>query len=207
MDVTMAAVSDDVCFGPDPAGLSAGGQLDIIGVFDQVWSERVPCRVPRACVSVGFSADATEFGQHVMMRVQLLAPDGSVIEDKQDLYTVNTPPHREYAPAFREPLHFLPRFLLPERSTSRVRPLRFQGLGRGRASDRPAYSSEPIEEIILTDELMKRMNEGQTILVSEMEDDGPFVVIAAPRIGTPPTEEPAPSDLASQRTPRPGEIA
>jgi hypothetical protein len=38
---------------------------------------------------------------------------------------------------------------------------------------------------------MKHVNEGRAVLLSELEDDGPFVLIAAPRIGTPVTDEQA----------------
>lgn len=57
----------------------------------------------------------------------------------------------------------------------------------------------------MTDELMKHLNEGRAILVSELEDDGPFVLTIAPRIGIPVTESRIPEDTL--RTPPIEEVA
>jgi hypothetical protein len=114
MDMTMAVVSDDVRFAPAPTDVPAGGQIDIVGVVDQFWCERVPCRVPIVCVSVGFSADAAEFGREVTVGVQLLDPEGSSIREQQQLYTVNTPPpsvsRSTFYPVFRFQHVVLPAF-------------------------------------------------------------------------------------------------
>ncbi len=92
MGLTMAVVSDDVRYGPAPTDVTDGGTLDIIGVFDQIWEEQPPCYAPQVCVSIGLSADATEFGQQVMVQVQLVDPEGTAIVTRQQQYTVPTPP-------------------------------------------------------------------------------------------------------------------
>ncbi len=53
----------------------------------------------------------------------------------------------------------------------------------------------------------KRIKTEHPLLISELEDEGPFVLIPAPKIGTPVAEEQASDDLATQRTPRTEKVA
>jgi hypothetical protein len=96
----MAALADDVRFGPNPAEVSAGPQLDIIGVFDQIWCERPPCQTPRICVVVGFSANAAEFGQQRIVRVQLLSTENTVVQERQQVFYMPTPSVSESRSSF-----------------------------------------------------------------------------------------------------------
>ncbi len=81
----MTVVSDDVRLGPSPTGFLAGAQLDIIGVFDQIWDRQPPCYTPQGCVSVDLSANVAEFGQQVTVRIELLDPEGTVIRKRVQL--------------------------------------------------------------------------------------------------------------------------
>ncbi len=114
MDMTMAVVSDNVRFQPDPTSNSPGPRLDIIDVFDEVLCKRLPCLVPRVYVTVGFSADAASFGRQVVVWVRLLSPEGATIDEKQELCTVQTPlPSRSrysFYPTFRFQNVLLPAF-------------------------------------------------------------------------------------------------
>ncbi len=91
MDVTMAVVSDTVRFAPDPASNSPGPRLSVIDVFDELFCN-MPCLIPRFFVTVGFAADATKFGQQVVVWVQLLNPEGVEVDRQRELRTVETPP-------------------------------------------------------------------------------------------------------------------
>lgn len=111
MELTMAVVADDAQFRQSPGGDPTNVQLDIIGVFDQIWNQQPPCYAPQVCVAVGFSADAMDFGQQRVVRVQLFDPEGAVIRAQQGSYTVPTPPlsgsRSSFHPVFRFPnVHF-----------------------------------------------------------------------------------------------------
>ena len=89
MDVTMAVVAREAGYAPSGLG---GRVLNISGVVDHVRCDELPCAIGRICVAVGFSADAREAGTQQTIRVRLTEPDGTILGELENPYTVPESP-------------------------------------------------------------------------------------------------------------------
>lgn len=72
MEISLALVAD-------AANREESGKLNVLGVFDQVYSDKFPYRHPEMFVVVRFTANPSEFGKKKEIEVCLLDPDGNVV--------------------------------------------------------------------------------------------------------------------------------
>ena len=84
MECTLALVAD-------AANTETGGKLNVLGVFDVIYSEKFPYVIPQFFVVVRFSAGPAEFGLKKQFQLVILNPDGQPIGRIDGKGTVPTP--------------------------------------------------------------------------------------------------------------------
>jgi len=72
MEPTFAVVAD-------AASRDETGKLNILGIFDQVYSDKFPLLYPQLFLAVRFSANPSEFGRRKEIEIQFVDPDGRVL--------------------------------------------------------------------------------------------------------------------------------
>lgn len=72
MECTLALVAD-------AANNAEGGKLNVLGIFNQVYSDKFPYQLPQMFVVVRLSAGPAEFGLEKRFEIVLLSPDGDAI--------------------------------------------------------------------------------------------------------------------------------
>ena len=69
MEVALAVLADY-------ANISREGKLNIMGVFDRIWSERFPAVYPQMQLVLRLEANPAEAGAKKAIEIQLMAEDG-----------------------------------------------------------------------------------------------------------------------------------
>ena len=72
MRVTLALVAD-------AANVSREGKLNILGVFDTIYTRQFPTTHPQMQVVVRFEADPTEVGGERQVEIRVVDPDGDAV--------------------------------------------------------------------------------------------------------------------------------
>ena len=80
MDVTFAVVADY-------ANVSREGKLNVMGIFDRIFTRQVPARFPPMQLVVRLEADYEELDTEHAIRVQLADPDGEAVFDIDGSFT------------------------------------------------------------------------------------------------------------------------
>lgn len=84
MECTLALLAD-------AANREEGGKLNVLGVFDQIYSDKFPYLVPQFFIVVRLTAGPAEFGLKKEFQIVLLSPDGQPIGKLGGKGTVPTP--------------------------------------------------------------------------------------------------------------------
>ncbi len=80
MDVTFAVLADY-------ANVSREGKLNVMGIFDRVFTRQVPARFPPMQLVVRLEADYAELNTEHTVRVQLGDPEGEPVLDIDGTFT------------------------------------------------------------------------------------------------------------------------
>ena len=80
MDVTFAVVADY-------ANVSREGKLNVMGIFDRVFTRQVPGRFPPMQLVIRLEADFAEMGTEHSVRVQLADPEDEAVFDIDGSFT------------------------------------------------------------------------------------------------------------------------
>lgn len=80
MDVTFAVLADY-------ANVTREGKLNIMGIFDRVFTRQLPARFPPMQLVIRLEADFAELDAEHSVRVQLGAPDGDPVFDIDGTFT------------------------------------------------------------------------------------------------------------------------
>lgn len=80
MDVTFAVVADY-------ANVSREGKLNVMGIFDRVFTRQLPSRFPPMQLVVRLEAAYAEMDSEHAIRVQLADPDGQAVVDIDGTFT------------------------------------------------------------------------------------------------------------------------
>src|SRR3989304_2646878 len=84
MELTLAFLAD-------AANLSEGGKLNVLGMFNQIYSDTFPYRHPSMTCVVRFTASPAEFGKPKEVELTIMYPDGKPLGTLRGQTTVPTP--------------------------------------------------------------------------------------------------------------------
>lgn len=85
MEVTLAFLAD-------AANVAEGGKLNVLGMFNSLFSDEFPYQHPQMFCIVRFTAGASEFGKEKEIEISLVNPDGKVIGTMKGKAAVPKPP-------------------------------------------------------------------------------------------------------------------
>lgn len=72
MDITLAVVAD-------AANRTESGKLNVLGIFQAIFTSAVPCRHPALALVIGLEASPTEAGQSIPIGITLIDEDGRLL--------------------------------------------------------------------------------------------------------------------------------